>query len=119
MDAMTHPLVRELLAMLPPPDAPFSRERRRQWVEAANAVLTLVYGNDEDDDAGRAYEDVTPDVVDSSETPQPWPDDARHIADPYNGADPAHGSARNGAGAWASNGHEIVGRHRRRDLGLL
>ena len=51
---MTHPLLHELLAMLPPPEQPFSRQRRRQWIEAADAVLALVYGDQDDDDIGDA-----------------------------------------------------------------
>jgi hypothetical protein len=113
VDAMTHPLLRELLAMLPPPGEPFSRERRQHWVEAADAVLALVYGDESDEEIQDVEVDVTPDIVDSQDAPPAWVDKAERIADPYNG------SSHNGASAWAPNGHEIAGRHRRPDFGRL
>jgi hypothetical protein len=126
VDAMTHPLVRELMAMLPPSDAPFSRQRRQQWVEAANAVLTLVYGDADDSDDAALHDDMASDIagvvdddppdeqsaatsdgMDASESWQP------PTAEPYNG------SGSNGSGSWSSNGHDIAGRHRRPDFGRL
>jgi hypothetical protein len=116
VDAMTHPLVRELMGMLPPSDAPFSRQRRQQWVEAANAVLALVYGDiDDPDDAALADEmnlvvdESSAAAVDPIDASEPW----QAPAEPYNG------SSTNGSGSWSSNGHDIPGRHRRPDFGRL
>lgn len=117
VDAMTHPLVRELLALLPPPDAPFSRQRRQQWVEAADAVLTLVYGDaDDPDDAPLA--DEMNGVVDESSVAAANPIDA---SEPWQAPaeQPYNGSSTNGSGSWSSNGHDIPGRHRRPDFGHL
>ena len=117
VDAMTHPLVRELMAMLPSPDEPFSRQRREQWVEAANAVLTLVYGDADDPDDAALPDEVNL-VVDGSSAPAVDPIDASEpwqapVEQPYNG------SSTNGSGSWSSNGHDIPGRHRRPDFGRL
>jgi hypothetical protein len=97
VDAMTHPLLRELLVMLPSPGAPFPRDRQRQWVEAAEAVLTLVYGDDADDaDNGDDDDDRDDDLAGEAST----------VED--------HGVSGNGATtAWTTNGHAIAGRHRR------
>jgi hypothetical protein len=97
VDAMTHPLLRELLAMLPPPEAPFSRQRRQHWIEAAEAVLALVYGDD--------AEDAADDAVDDERTDAP----AEVPAVEDHGGVSANGTAT----AWTPNGHEIAGRHRR------
>jgi fructose-specific component phosphotransferase system IIB-like protein len=113
VDAMTHPLLRELLMMLPPPDTSFSRERRQHWIEAADAVLALVYGDESDDEADDVGEDKTVDAVEAVEAPQPWAVEAEPAPEPYNG------TSHNGASSWASNGHEMVGRHRRPDFGRL
>jgi hypothetical protein len=115
VDAMTHPLLRELLAMLPPPDAPFPRDRQRQWVEAAGAVLGLVYGDDigDTDDVGEV--DDVEDVDGQSANAVEWVDDGSDVhldqpAESYNGS-------YNGAASRPPNGHEIAGRHRRPTFG--
>jgi hypothetical protein len=99
VDAMTHPLLRELLAMLPPPEAAFSRQRQHQWVEAAGAVLKLVYGDEDDPDADDA-QDFDYGLGDAGL--------GDYVGEPHNGAR-----------AWATNGHEVAGRHRRVDFGRL
>jgi hypothetical protein len=97
VDAMTHPLLRELLAMLPSTDTPFPRDRQRCWVEAAEAVLALVYGDDDDHaDFGDDDDDRDDDLVGEAPT----------VED--------HDVSGNGAAtAWTTNGHAIAGRHRR------
>lgn len=126
MDAMTHPLVRELMAMLPPSDAPFSRQRRQQWVEAANAVLTLVYGDADDPDDAALPDDMAGNTagVDDDDVPdEPSTDtsDEMDVSESWQPptAEPYNGSGSNGSGSWSSNGHDIAGRHRRPDFGRL